>query len=156
MQLRAPQNTFLANDVMRRRGGRARITSMKAMAFVPAAIAAVLAFHISTASSQQACQKEYLACVDSCATRPSKTMQDGCFRSCEGKNNFCAESVYGKRPMNAAPASVAGAEKGRAAEAMAKKQKAPEAAPAEAREQVAEDRAPEQPQAAPQPRPARR
>ena len=130
---------------------------MKAMAFVPAAIAAILSLNISAASAQQACQKEFIACMDTCATRSSKTMQDGCFQSCEGKNNFCAERVYGKRPFNGAPSNVA--DQGQAKDAMAKKQKgpAPEAAQAEAKEQVADDRAPQQEQQAPQRQaPARR
>jgi hypothetical protein len=83
---------------------------MKAMALVPAVVAAILTFNISAASSQQACMKEFQACMDGCTSKPSKAIQDGCFLSCEGKNNVCAERVYGKRPVNG-PASAAAEQK---------------------------------------------
>lgn len=92
---------------------------MKAFAIVPAAVAAILALHISAASSQVACQKEYQACMDGCAGRSSKGMQDTCFTSCEGRNNMCAERVYGKRPFNGNPSGVA-AQSGPAKDALAK------------------------------------
>jgi hypothetical protein len=114
---------------------------MKALAFVPAAIAAILALNISTASSQQACVQEYQVCMNTCGTKPSKSMQDGCFQACEGKNDMCAERVYGRRPTNA-PASVAVEQRGPAKDALAKKER-PEAAP---QEQVADERAPQQQQ----------
>jgi hypothetical protein len=102
---------------------------MKAMALVPAAVAAILALHINGASSQAACSKEYQACMDSCGARPNKQAQDTCFQGCEGKNNFCAEKVYGKRPV-AAPA-VAAEPNGPAANANAMaKDKPQDAAPA--------------------------
>ena len=76
---------------------------MKAFAILPAVAAAIMALNISTASSQGACQKEYQACMDGCAGRSAKSLQDSCFTSCEGKNNMCAERVYGKRPFNGGP-----------------------------------------------------
>ena len=79
---------------------------MKAFAILPAAAAAIMALNISFASSQGACQKEYQACMTS-ARRPIKAIQDTCFTYCEGKNNICAERVYGKRPFNGAPATAA-------------------------------------------------
>ena len=127
---------------------------MKALALVPAAIAAILSFNISTASSQQICGKEYQACMDSCSTRSSKAIQDGCFQGCESKNNFCAEKAYGKRPSGAPV--VAAEPKGPAQDAMAKtdggqepgkgeepaKAPAPQSAKAQApTKQVADDRA---------------
>lgn len=119
---------------------------MKAMALVPAAIAAFLALNINSASSQAACGKEYQACMSSCATRSTKAIQDGCFQGCESKNNFCAESVYGKRPFNGAPSNVAD-QKGPAQEAMAKKGDEAAQAQDSAREPAGEER---QPQAQPQ------
>src|SRR4051812_12350967 len=127
---------------------------MKAMAFVPAAIAAILALNISAASSQQACGKEYQACMDSCSSRGTKLIQTGCFQGCETRNNFCSEKVYGKRPLNA-PAAAAEA-KAPARDALAAKHKAQEAPPAEepAKAPVAEENAPQQPADA-QPQPPR-
>jgi hypothetical protein len=114
---------------------------MKAFAILPAVAAAIMALNISTASSQGgACQKEYQACMDGCAGRSSKSLQDSCFTSCEGKNNICAERIYGKRPFNGSP-STAAAQKSGAKDALAK-----EPAPQE----VAE------PEAAPAPAPAQR
>ncbi len=82
---------------------------MKAMALLPVAVAAFVTFQIPAASSQEACVKEYSVCMDGCTRRTGKMMQDTCFQSCEGRNNFCAERVYGKRPTpnaNDAQASV--------------------------------------------------
>lgn len=125
---------------------------MKAIALLPVAAAAMMAFNISTALSQGACMQEYQACMDSCSTRSMKTLQDSCFNSCEGKNNMCAERVFGKRPFSGAPSSVA-EQKSPAKDALARKDKAPEAAP---QEQVADQQqnqaapvAPQQTQAAP-------
>lgn len=117
---------------------------MKAMAFLPAAAAAILAFNISTASSQGACQQDYQACMTSCSSKPVKTIQGGCFEGCKTKNNLCAERIYGKRPFNGTPSSLA-EQKGQAKEALAKK---PQEAPQE--QQAAEERAPQQ---APKPAP---
>ena len=79
---------------------------MKAIAFLPAAAAAVLALGISVASSQEVCVKEYSACMNTCGLTPSKSMQDSCFSGCETKNDSCAERVYGKRPSGAAVAAT--------------------------------------------------
>jgi hypothetical protein len=79
---------------------------MKAFAILPAAVVAMLAFNSSAAFSQAACQKEFLACMDGCTGRSSKGIQDSCFTSCEGKNNICAERVYGKRPFNGGAANA--------------------------------------------------
>jgi hypothetical protein len=103
---------------MRRLRGHSEDTSMKAFAILPAVAAAVLGFNIVTASAQQACQAEFQACMDYCGARSSKTIQDSCFQSCEGKNNMCAERVYGKRPFGGAPATAA--QTGQASEALAK------------------------------------
>jgi len=92
---------------------------MKAIAILPAAAAAMLALSVSLASSQEACVKEYQACMDTCGLKPSKSMQDSCFSGCETKNNVCAERVYGKRPFNGGPSSVA-AQKSQAKDALAK------------------------------------
>jgi hypothetical protein len=94
---------------------------MKVFAILPAVAAAIMALNISTASSQGACPKEYQACMDGCTGRSSKTMQDSCFSSCEGRNNLCAERVYGKRPFNG-PATAA-APKEQAKDALAKTEK---------------------------------
>jgi hypothetical protein len=70
---------------------------MKAIAILPAAAAAMLAFSISMASSQDVCVKEFQGCMDSCGLKPSKSMQDSCFSGCETKNNMCSERVFGSR-----------------------------------------------------------
>ena len=71
---------------------------MKAIAFLPAAAAAMLAFNISVASSQDVCVREFTACMNTCGLKPSKSMQDNCFAGCETKNGMCSERVFGKRP----------------------------------------------------------
>ena len=118
---------------------------MKAFGILPAVAAAILALNISSASSQGACMQEYQACMTSCSSKSVKALQDGCFQNCEGKNTFCAERVYGKRPFNGAPSNVA-EQKGPAKDALAKKDK-PQNAP---QEPAADDRAPQQNEAAPQ------
>ena len=122
---------------------------MKAFAILPAVATAILVLNISTASSQGACQQEYTACMDSCAGRSMKTLQDSCFNSCEGRNNMCAERVYGKRPFNGSP-STSAQQKSGAKDALAKE---PAQAPAP---QAAEtERAPQQEPAAPAAQPRR-
>ena len=122
---------------------------MKAFAILPAVAVAILALNISSASSQgNSCGKEYQACMDSCATKSSKNMQGSCFTSCEGRNNLCSESMYGKRPaggiVTVAP---------KAKDALAKKDKAQDAPP---QEQAADEpQQKEAPQAAPQQQPQR-
>jgi hypothetical protein len=76
--------------------------AMKAIAILPAAAAAMLAFSVSMASSQEVCVKGFQACMDSCGTKPSKSMQDTCFSSCETKTNVCYEGVFGARPSGGA------------------------------------------------------
>lgn len=100
---------------------------MKALSIVPAAVAAMLAFNVSTATSQQVCGKEYQACMQSCGSHPSKGTQDGCFQGCEAKTNICSERVYGKRPANMPPGAAA-------AEAKAPAVNKSEAAPAKQEE----------------------
>lgn len=123
---------------------------MKAIAILSAAAAAVLAFSVSLASSQEVCVKEYQACMDSCGTKPSKSMQDGCFSGCETKNNMCSERVYGSRspgaaivnvqPSPAAKDAMAKKEpRGRDQKRVQKQEQAPAAEP--------QDQAPEQEQA---------
>lgn len=105
---------------------------MKALALVPAAVAAILALNINSASSQAACGKEYQVCMDTCSGRPSKG-QNGCFQGCEAKNNLCSEKIYGKRPTPQAPAAAAAEPRGPASrDAMAKTNGA---APVAAKEQ---------------------
>ena len=127
---------------------------MKALSILPVSAAAMMAFGISTASSQGACQQEFQACMDSCATRSAKALQDRCFNSCESTNNVCAERVYGKRPFNGT--STTAAAQGQAKDALAKTEKAP----AQTREQAADqEQAPavaEKPPVAPQRGQARR
>jgi len=115
---------------------------MKAFTILPAVAAAIMALNISAASSQEACQKEFLACMDGCGSRSSKGLQDSCFTSCEGKNTMCSERIYGKRPFKGSP-STAEAQKAQAGDALAKtdikaveKEPAaePEQAPAPARQ----------------------
>ena len=114
---------------------------MKAFAILPAVAAAIMALNISTASSQGgACQKEYQACMDGCAGRSSKSLQDSCFTSCEGKNNICAERTYGKRPFNGAPANANAAAPRAPKDALAKD--------AAAKPETAAEKEPAQPPAA--------
>ena len=100
---------------------------MKAFTILPAAAATIMAINISIASSQGACQKEYQACMDGCGSRSAKVLQDSCFTSCEGKNNICAERIYGKRPFNGSP-STAAAQNSGANDALAKDANQPPAA----------------------------
>ena len=65
--------------------------------------------------------------MDGCGSRPTKAMQDSCFTSCEGKNNICAERVYGKRPVNSSP-STAAAQQSDVKDALAKDTSQPPAA----------------------------
>jgi hypothetical protein len=83
-----------------------------------AAAAAMLAFSVSMASSRDVCVKRYQACMDSCGTKPSRSMQDACFSGCETKNNICYERVFGARPSSGAVNAEAVAP---AKDAMAKK-----------------------------------
>jgi hypothetical protein len=129
------------HDVMRRLRGQCEDTSMKALAILPVAAAAVMALNFSTAFSQGACQKEYQACMDDCAGRSSKGLQDSCFTSCEGKNNICAERIYGKRPLNGSP-STAAAPKSGATDALAKEPAEPPAAAEPQQAPAAEPRTP--------------
>ncbi len=139
---------------MRRLRRHSEDTSMKAFAILPAVAVAILALNISSASSQgNACGKEYQACMDTCATRSSKGMQDSCFTSCEGKNNLCSESIYGKRPINGGAPVTAAAPKvqTQAKDALAKKEKTQDAPQEQAADEPQQKEAP---QAAPQQQPA--
>ena len=125
---------------------------MKAFILAPMAAVAMMAFGISTASSQPgqqpaACGKDYVACMDTCAGR--RGAQDSCFKSCESQNNMCSERIYGRRPFNGA-ASNAVEQNGQAKDALAR-DKAPEAP-----EPQAQAPAPERAAPAPQRAPARR
>jgi ribosomal protein L12E/L44/L45/RPP1/RPP2 len=122
---------------------------MKAIAFLPAAVAAVLALNISVASSQEVCVKEFTACMNACGTKPSKSMQDSCFSSCESKNDMCSERVFGKRQYT--PAAVAGSP-AQAKDAMAQKEvpQARDEQPAAEQEPAAEEKpAPAEPKKVP-------
>src|SRR5689334_22586578 len=125
---------------------------MKAIAILSAAAAAMLALNVSMASSQEVCSKGYQACMDSCGTKPSKSMQDSCFSNCEAKNNMCSDGVYGARsgaavnvqtstPSAAAKDAMAKKEpRGRDQKRMQKQEQAPAQEPQQ-------DQAPEQEQA---------
>ena len=127
---------------------------MKAIAFLPAAAAAVLALSVSVASSQDVCVKEFQACMDSCGTKPSKSMQDSCFSGCESKNDMCSERVFGKRPTGGSVAAAPA----QAKDAMAQKD-APQARdeqPAPEQEPAAEEKPAEPKKVPPQRVPVRR
>jgi hypothetical protein len=102
---------------------------MKILALLPATAAVILALGISPASSQQACMKDFQACMDGCTKKSAKAIQDTCFHGCENKNTMCAERVYGKRPFNGTPQPVAASAEPK--DAMAKTEPAaePEQAP---------------------------
>jgi hypothetical protein len=121
---------------------------MKAFAFLPAAAAAILALNISVASSQDVCINEFTACMNSCGTKPSKSMQDSCFSGCETKNGMCSERVFGKRPSGAAVAAPAPAA-AQAKDAMAQKE-----VPLAREEQAAPEPEQAAPEAAPEPKKA--
>jgi hypothetical protein len=130
---------------------------MKAIAILPAAAAAMLAFGISMASSQDVCIREFQACMDSCGSKPSKSMQDTCFSGCETKNDMCSERVFGARGgastvLSTQPVAPAAPAK----DAMAKKEprgrdqkRVQKQAPAPAAEQQEQAPAVEQEQAPP-------
>ena len=128
---------------------------MKAFAILPALAVAILSLNISSASSQgNSCGKEFQACMDSCATKSSKNAQGSCFTSCEGRNNLCSESMYGKRPINGiVTVAPKGQPQAQAKDALAKKEKTQDAPP---QEQAADEpQQKEAPQAAPQQQPQR-
>lgn len=129
---------------------------MKAIAFLPAAAAAVLALNISVASSQEVCVKEFTACMNMCGTKPSKSMQDSCFAGCETKTDMCYERVFGKRPAGGAVAATPAPAK----DAMAQKDvpQVRDEQPAAEQEPAAEEKpAPAEPKKVPPQRvPARR
>jgi hypothetical protein len=104
---------------------------MKAMALLPAVAAVILTLSVSAASSQQACMKEFQACMDGCTNRTAKAIQASCFQGCEGRNTTCSEKIYGKRPFNGAPS---------AASAAAEPNDAPKEALAKTERQAAEAR----------------
>jgi hypothetical protein len=121
---------------------------MKAIAFLPAAAAAVLALNITVASSQEVCVKEFTACMNACGTKPSKSMQDTCFSSCESKNDMCSERVFGKRPSGSSVAATPA----QAKDAMAQKEvpQARDEQPAAEQEPAAEEKpAPAEPKKVP-------
>ena len=121
---------------------------MKAIAFLPAAAAAVLALNISVASSQEVCVKEFTACMNACGLKPSKSMQDSCFTGCETKTDTCYERVFGKRPSGAAVTATPA----QAKDALAQKEaaQAREEQPAAEQEPAAEEKpAPAEPKKAP-------
>ena len=92
---------------------------MKAFAILPAAAAAILTLGISVASSQEVCLKGYQACMDTCGSRPTKQMQDGCFQNCQVNNNMCSDRVFGG---GGAVVNVPQASAAQAKDAMAKKE----------------------------------
>ena len=133
---------------------------MKAIAFLPAAAAAVLALNITVASSQEVCVKEFQACVNSCGSKPSKQIQDSCFTSCETKNDMCSERVFGKRQYTPAPVAASPVQApAQAKDAMAQKevpQAREEPAAAEQEPAAAEEKPVESKKVPPQRVPARR
>ena len=86
---------------------------MKVMAMLVAMTAAMLAANVATARSQEACSKEYVTCVDHCATKVARPQQDACIEACQGKNNRCSEKVFGSR-REVGPAGEPGADGGKA------------------------------------------
>jgi hypothetical protein len=59
---------------------------------------AVLAFKTTgttSATAQDACSKPYVACMDKCVTRPSKSLQDTCMETCQTQNKACFSNVFG-------------------------------------------------------------
>jgi hypothetical protein len=74
---------------------------MKAITIFVAAAAAMTAVSVSTARSQDACSKEYVACMDHCASKTAKSVQEPCINSCQSNNNRCSERIYsGRREMD--------------------------------------------------------
>jgi hypothetical protein len=47
------------------------------------------------AMAQDACSKPYVACIDKCVARPSKSLQDTCMEACQTQNNACFSNVFG-------------------------------------------------------------
>lgn len=80
---------------------------MKSKLMIPAAAAAMLALHPAGGVwAQDACSKSYVSCIDVCLKHPGKTYQDRCIEACQGKNEQCAEKIYGERRQQQ-PAAVA-------------------------------------------------
>jgi hypothetical protein len=128
---------------------------MKAIAILPAAAAAMLAFSVSMASSQDICVREFQGCMDGCGLKQTKSMQDTCFAGCETKNDMCSERVFGARG-GAATVQTAPAVAPPAKDAMAKKEprgrdqkRVQKQAPAPAAEQQEQAPAAAEPEQAP-------
>jgi hypothetical protein len=106
MHLRSSPNTFASKR--RRMKGAKRGSAMKTIAIFMAAAAAMAAMSGSPARSQDACSKNYVACMDHCATKTAKSVQEPCINSCQSNNNRCAEQVYGGRREMDPPGQTAG------------------------------------------------
>ena len=57
--------------------------------------AAALAFQTSGVQAQEACSSSYVSCIDKCAVRPTKTLQETCFESCQSQNRACSARFFG-------------------------------------------------------------
>src|SRR5215467_9121058 len=87
-----PHNFLLGQAA--RRGGRMR-TTMKSITMILACAGVALFVGTRAASSQEVCLKAYAACMDACAERSAKSVQDTCINNCQAGNNRCSERVFG-------------------------------------------------------------
>lgn len=68
---------------------------MRTVLLLLLAMVAIKTTSATTATGQEACSKPYIACLDKCVTRLSKTLQDSCMEACQTQNNACFSKVFG-------------------------------------------------------------
>jgi hypothetical protein len=68
---------------------------MRTVLLLLLAVLAVKTIGTTSATAQDACSKPYVACVDKCVTRPSKSLQDTCMEACQTQNKACFSNVFG-------------------------------------------------------------
>src|SRR5215216_5759118 len=56
-------------------------------------LAAMLAIKTSAALSQDACSRDYVACMDGCVAK--RAGEARCIEACQNKNNTCAARYFG-------------------------------------------------------------
>jgi hypothetical protein len=67
---------------------------MKSMAILPVAVTALLALHVSAATSQEICSRAYVSCINACIGTKVSSIQESCIQACERKNDFCSNRVF--------------------------------------------------------------
>jgi hypothetical protein len=69
-------------------------------------------------AQEDACSKQYGACMDRCASRP-QSVQGSCSQTCEGGTDQCYVGLYGHRPPEGQASAPAAAPEARNAQGSA-------------------------------------